>query len=122
MIIISAHEFHSGDQPTEIYTKMNVMLMEFKSMRSLLPTLTVRLLCAALKLQEGINLCTVQHLSVTAKGKLRNACILNQSSCMRALAFRSDNLDCIASQQKCSTKSSTVTTERTHPAETVDHR
>ena len=53
---------------------------------------------------------TVQHLSVIAKGKLRNACILNKSSCMRALAFRSDNLDCMASQQKCSTKSSTVTT------------
>ena len=53
---------------------------------------------------------TVQHLSVIAKGKLRNACILNKSSCMRALAFRSENLDCMASQQKCSTKSSTVTT------------
>lgn len=65
---------------------------------------------------------TVQHLSVIAKGKLRNACILNKSSRMRALAFRSDNLDCMASQQKCSTKSSTVTTERTHPAEMVDHR
>ena len=53
--IISTHEFHSGDHPTEIYSKMNVMLMEFKSMRSLLPTLTVRLLSVALKLQEGIN-------------------------------------------------------------------
>ena len=53
---------------------------------------------------------TVQHLSVIAKGKLRNACILNKSSCMRALAFMSENLDCMASQQKCSTKSSTVTT------------
>lgn len=42
---------------------------------------------------------TVQHLLVIAKGKLRNVCILNQSSCMRALAFRSENLDCIASQQ-----------------------
>ena len=55
LIIISTHEFHSGDHPTEIHTKMNVMLMEFKSMRSLLPTLTVRLLSVALKLQEGIN-------------------------------------------------------------------
>lgn len=53
---------------------------------------------------------TAQHLSLIVKGKLRNACILNKSSCMRALAFRSDNLDCMASQQKCSTKSSTVTT------------
>jgi len=41
----------------------------------------------------------VQYLSVIDKRKLRNACILNKSSCMRALAFRSDNLDCIASQQ-----------------------
>ena len=55
LITISTHEFHSGDQPTEIYTKMNVMLMEFKSMRSLLPTLTVSLLSVALKLQERIN-------------------------------------------------------------------
>ena len=42
---------------------------------------------------------TVQHLSVIAKGKLCDACILNQSSWMRALAFGSENLDCIASQQ-----------------------
>lgn len=52
---LSTHDSHSGDHPPEIYTKMNVMLMEFKSMRSLLPTLTVRLLSVALKLQEGIN-------------------------------------------------------------------
>ena len=51
----------------------------------------------------------MQHLSVIALRKA-TVCILNKSCCMRALAFRSENLDRIASEQKCSTKSSTVTT------------
>ena len=50
LIIFSTHEFHSGYHPAEVYTKMSVMLMNFKSMRSLVPTLTVRLLSVALKL------------------------------------------------------------------------
>ena len=50
LIIISTHEFHLGYHPTEVYTKMSVLLMKVKSMRSLLKTLTVRLLSVALKL------------------------------------------------------------------------
>ena len=63
LIIISTREFHSGDQPTEIYTKMNVMLMEF----TVTDTDDQATLCRV-KTTRRTKLDTAQHLSLIAKG------------------------------------------------------